>query len=125
MGTMDMMRASFDIYKTDLISSQTKVTTVKQNLEHINADYARHMSSCNAHKEKLETDKQALQIRFGALSSNPNSNQRLTDAAAKLNSTIKTLKSNIHILKNVSVPGSSSGASAIDTDDPLTWSEKR
>ncbi len=57
MGTMDMMRASLVTYKIYLISSQTELTTVKQNLELINAEYARHMSSCNTHKQKLETDK--------------------------------------------------------------------
>ncbi len=44
------------------------------------------MSSCNTRKEKLKTDKQALQRRLDALSSNPDSNPKLTNTAAKLNS---------------------------------------
>ncbi len=74
------------------------------------------------------------------MSSNPDNNPRLTDAAATLNSAkqdikglkatlenkdrmIKALKSNIETLKNVSVLGVFSGASAVDTCDPLTWYE--
>ncbi len=52
------MRACLETYKTYLISSQTELTSVKQNSELIKTEYARHMSSCNACKEKLETDKQ-------------------------------------------------------------------
>ncbi len=137
---MDMMRAGLDTYKTDLISCQTELASVKQNSELIKSEYARHMSSCNACKEKLETDKQALQRQLDELSSNPDNNPRLTDAAAKLNSakqdikgqnstlenkdrTIKALKPNIEKLRNVSVPGASSGSSVVDSGDPLTWSE--
>ncbi len=36
---------------------------------------------------------------------------------------IKALKSKIETLKNVNVHGTSSGASVVDTGDPLTWSE--
>ncbi len=74
------------------------------------------------------------------MSSNPDSNPRLNDAAAKLNSAkqditglketlenkdrmIKALKSNMETLKYVSVPDLSSGASAVDTNDLLMWSE--
>ncbi len=46
------------------------------------------MTSCNALKEKLETDKQSLQRRLDLLSSNPESNPRLTDATAKFNRAI-------------------------------------
>ncbi len=140
MGTMDMMTSGLETYKTDLISCKSELVSLKHNSDLITSEYARHMSSCNTRKEKLETDKQALQRWLDALSSNPDSNPRLTNAAEKPNSakqdnkgmkdtlenkdrTIKALKSNIETLKNVSVLGASSGSSVVDIGDPLTWSE--
>ncbi len=61
MGTMDMMTSGLETYKTDLISCKSELVSLKHNSDLITSEYARHMSSCNTRKEKLETDKQALQ----------------------------------------------------------------
>ncbi len=111
---------------------------LREELDRITTEYARHMRSCQVRSQRFETEKQALKRPIEDLSHNPESSRQLSDASTNLSQakheirmlkqtmeqkdrTIDQLKENVKALKAKTTLGSECASSHKNGRDPLKW----